>query len=86
VANNATINKGGNEFVDGTDNNTTLSGGRQFIQRGNTPGVANATIILSGGFQQVYGVANNAQISGGGGQDIVSGGIANDTTVYSGGE
>ena len=78
VANNATINKGGNEFVDGTDNNTTLSGGRQFIQRGNTPGVANATIILSGGFQQVYGVANNAQISGGGGQDIVSGGIAND--------
>ena len=53
VANTATINKGGNETVDGTDNNATLSGGRQFVQRGNTPGVANATMILSGGFQQV---------------------------------
>ena len=63
VANTATINKGGNEIVDGTDNNATLSGGRQFIQRGNTPGVANATMILSGGFQQVTGVANGAQIA-----------------------
>jgi autotransporter passenger strand-loop-strand repeat protein len=57
IANNATINKGGNEFVDGTDNNATLSGGRQFIQRGNTPGVANETTILSGGLQQITGVA-----------------------------
>jgi autotransporter passenger strand-loop-strand repeat protein len=64
-ANTATINKGGNETVDGTDNNATLSGGRQFVQLGNTPGVANATTILSGGLQQVTGVANAAQILGG---------------------
>ena len=49
-ANTATINKGGNETVDGTDNNATLSGGKQFIQRGNAPGIANGTIILSGGY------------------------------------
>jgi autotransporter passenger strand-loop-strand repeat protein len=86
VANTATINKGGNETIQaaGTDNNATLSGGRQFVQGGNAPGVANATTILSGGFQQVTGVANGAQILGGA-QDVVSAGIANSTTVSSGG-
>ena len=81
VANTATINKGGNETIQaaGTDNNATLSGGRQFVQGGNAPGVANATTILSGGFQQVTGVANGAQILGGA-QDVVSAGIANSTT------
>ena len=86
VANTATINKGGSETIQaaGTDNNATLSGGRQFVQGGNTPGVANATMILSGGFQQVRRSHQRPDI--GGGQDIVSAGIANSTTVSSGGE
>src|SRR5262245_35095652 len=65
----------------GVASDTVDAGGHDIVSSG---GLAVATVISSGGKEDVYGVANNAHVLGGGEQDIHSGGQVTGDTVDGG--
>jgi autotransporter passenger strand-loop-strand repeat protein len=115
TASGTTVSSGGTQYDAGTASGTTLSGGTQDVfgsaidttidsggaQDVVSGGLANGTVVssggvqydagtasnttISGGDQQVFGSADGTTISSGGIEQVISGGIASGTTVSSGG-
>jgi autotransporter passenger strand-loop-strand repeat protein len=83
ISNGASVLGGGTEDVNGADNNAVVSaGGAQNVMAG---GTARGATVSAGGFQGVEdGTVNATTLSGN--QQILAGGIANETVVDTGGD